>query len=320
MPLFDTYLPADQYHISSQLILPYDLFMKNENGKIQLHRARLTTPDTDTFFNPGADHGCIELFIHRNDIASYNEQIPKTLAACLGDVGISMDKKSQFIYNALRMTAEQFYDKPGKVSYDIFESTIRTVLDYAVENRDIMTQLMNTITIRGTVANHNVNVGLYGMGLTLMLIDRTDIDYRNLVPALFYHDLGKKSVPPEILDKDSIFTPIDRNIMRRHPENGLIMLRKLTGISDTMRQVVVHHHERVNGSGYPDGQKGPSVTINSRIAAIADVFEGLTAQRPYKNRRSTFQALKVMTTNMAGALDTSLMPIFVGLFVNQKMA
>jgi len=113
-------------------------------------------------------------------------------------------------------------------------------------------------------------------------------------------------IPEEILNKKSTLTHFDWNLIRRHPENGIKILRKLTKISEPSKHIVLHHHERHSGSGYPDGLRSRAIPLFAKICAIADVFEGLTSNRPYKDRQSNFGALKVMSAEMRGEFETWL--------------
>jgi len=85
-----------------------------------------------------------------------------------------------------------------------------------------------------------------------------------------------------------------------------------------LRDVVLLHHERYNGSGYPKGLRGNDIPLAASICAIADTFEGMTSERPYKHKRSTFEALNTMGTLMKGDFHPSLLTTFVNLFITQS--
>lgn len=312
--LYDSYYPVDPNIISSQFILPYDLFSITENGVLELARARYT-PLEKTSITPIVSNDTVSCHvINKKDLYAYCAQFEKCLMNCFSDDTVSISDKTKMAYNALRVCAELFFSDRTAENYSIYKKVIQTVFK---EKPDLRQKqgMLKAMSDSNRIANHNVNVGLFGMGLCMMLRDEIDFDYLGLATALFVHDIGKCAVPPEVMNKKSFYTPIDRNVMHRHPEKGLAILRTLTSVDNVMRQVVLHHHERLNGKGYPDGLKGADVSFYARIAAIADVFDGLTADRPHRKGYSTFEALKIMNLQMPGHLDPNLLSTFAKLFV-----
>ena len=95
------------------------------------------------------------------------------------------------------------------------------------------------------------------------------------------HDLGKISVPAEILSKPGKLWDIEFEIIMRHPESGYEILKKIN-FHWPVAPIVLQHHERYNGSGYPDGLKGRDCLIEARIISVADVVEAMASHRPYR--------------------------------------
>jgi HD-GYP domain-containing protein (c-di-GMP phosphodiesterase class II) len=95
------------------------------------------------------------------------------------------------------------------------------------------------------------------------------------------HDIGKMRVPEHILNKPGKYTPEEFAVMKRHPENGLNILRNSLQISDFSKTVIIEHHERVNGKGYPKGLSNEIHEIGL-IAAVADVYDAMTTDRIYR--------------------------------------
>jgi len=112
------------------------------------------------------------------------------------------------------------------------------------------------------------------------------------------HDLGKIAIPDEILLKNGPLTPDEFKIMQTHSAAGLALTDKLlanyglNGVShiDVLRNIILHHHEAWDGSGYPVGLKGEAIPVEARIVTVADVFDALTSERPYKSAWSNERA------------------------------
>lgn len=124
------------------------------------------------------------------------------------------------------------------------------------------------------------------------------------------HDIGKLSLPPEILEKRGYLTDDEMALVQTHPVEGYRILQAFHHPrASAIRDIVRHHHERLDGSGYPDGLSGSQISLFSRIVAIADVFEAMTADRPYRRAMSSLEALKIMGEEAeAGRLDKDLLP------------
>ncbi|MBO7698641.1 MAG: HD domain-containing protein [Erysipelotrichaceae bacterium] len=139
----------------------------------------------------------------------------------------------------------------------------------------------------------------------------------NLIKAAPMHDLGKIAVDDAILRKPGRFTPEEFEIMKRHaPEGARIVHKILESIDDAefkkiAENVAHYHHERVDGSGYPDGLKGDEIPIEARIMAIADVYDALVSKRVYKESMSYEEADKIIMEGMGKHFDKKLEPFYV---------
>jgi HD-GYP domain-containing protein (c-di-GMP phosphodiesterase class II) len=111
--------------------------------------------------------------------------------------------------------------------------------------------------------------------------DRIEDRLRKLGLGLLVHDVGKLAVPPEILNKPGRLTDAEMTVMKTHPTAGVELLRA-ADLSPLALSVVRDHHERIDGSGYPDGLSGAHVQDFPRIAAVADVYDAVTSERVYK--------------------------------------
>jgi HD-GYP domain-containing protein (c-di-GMP phosphodiesterase class II) len=111
--------------------------------------------------------------------------------------------------------------------------------------------------------------------------DRLDDRLRKLGLGLLVHDVGKLAVPPEILNKPGQLTDEEMKVMRTHADAGVELLRP-ADLSPLAVSVVRDHHERIDGSGYPQGLKGEEISLEARIVAVADVVESMASHRPYR--------------------------------------
>ncbi|GAA0703956.1 two-component system response regulator [Dokdonella soli] len=133
-----------------------------------------------------------------------------------------------------------------------------------------------------------------------------DEDVRTLTSAAPLHDIGKIGVPDAILLKRGSLTEEEFSAMRRHPLIGYEILRDSPSRFVQMGALIaLRHHERWDGSGYPDGLKGEEIPLPARIVAVADVFDALTSERPYKHAWSPEEAFDYLKANSGTLFDPS---------------
>jgi PAS domain S-box-containing protein/putative nucleotidyltransferase with HDIG domain len=114
--------------------------------------------------------------------------------------------------------------------------------------------------------------------------------------ASMIHDIGKISIPSEILTKPTELTNLEYNLIKTHPESGYNILKDIE-FPWPIAQIVLEHHERINGSGYPNGLKGEQMLLESKIIAVADVVEAISSNRPYRPARGLEAALAEISEN-----------------------
>ncbi len=135
----------------------------------------------------------------------------------------------------------------------------------------------------------------------------------NLVRVLcvggLLHDIGKVRIPTAILTKTGMLTSEEAAVMQTHPSRGYEILAKGSGLPDIVGKACLHHHERLDGSGYPAGLRGDQISAAGRIVAICDVFDALTSVRPYKRGFMPETAAAMMAT-WTGHFDEMLLKKF----------
>ena len=127
---------------------------------------------------------------------------------------------------------------------------------------------------------------------------------RLLAAGGLLHDIGKLSVPTEILQKPDRLTDDEFEVVQKHPADGRALLTELGGFHELVLELVEHHHERVDGTGYPHGVSGDELPMEVRILAVADVFDALTTDRPYRRACTAADALAELDQQAGTGLDS----------------
>ena len=158
--------------------------------------------------------------------------------------------------------------------------------------------------------NHCDRLVDYATALASALnLDPADLDA--LYRGAFIHDIGKIAIPDRILLKKGKLTHAEYELMKQHPVIGDDLCRTVRSLED-VRPIVRHHHERLDGRGYPDGLAGDAIPMLARIVTIVDVFDALTTDRPYRKAMTVGAALQIMHDDAKrGWCDPALFEAFV---------
>lgn len=187
------------------------------------------------------------------------------------------------------------------LSQDLLHANIQTleVLGGAIAKRDSDTH------------THNFRVVLYAVRLAEK-IGMPPGEIRELIKGSFLHDVGKIAISDTILLKPGKLDADEFAIMKTHVAHGVDIVRHSSWLAEASK-VVAAHHEKIDGTGYPLGLKGTEIPQAARIFAIADVFDALTSERPYKKALSLEETLAIMKQGAGGHFDAVLLDVFVTL-------
>ncbi|MEW6006957.1 MAG: HD-GYP domain-containing protein [bacterium] len=135
-------------------------------------------------------------------------------------------------------------------------------------------------------------------------------EMRTLSVASILHDIGKQDIDPNILNKPGPLTSEEYNLVKTHSAKGASVLRSIDMLKSATG-AVHHHHERYDGYGYPSGLKGEEIPYLARILAVADAFDAMTSERPYKPKKSIHEAIIELQDNSGTQFDPEITDAFI---------
>jgi diguanylate cyclase (GGDEF)-like protein/putative nucleotidyltransferase with HDIG domain len=138
--------------------------------------------------------------------------------------------------------------------------------------------------------------------------------------AALLHDVGKIGLPDRILRKPGPLTPEEEDAVRQHSLLGSLMVSQHLSGNDQVREAVLHHHERWDGSGYPAGLKGRKISMLGRILAVADAYSAMTTDRPYRSGLSIDTAIQELKKGSGRQFDPEVVNVFLACFQKDKEA
>lgn len=157
---------------------------------------------------------------------------------------------------------------------------------------------------------HSVNVAFYSMMMARWLKLSVD-ETKKVIQAGFLHDVGKARVPIEILNKPGKLTNSEFSVMKQHTLYGFQILEESNFSDAQIKQAVLMHHERVNGTGYPFKAPPAKIGLIARIVSIADVYDAMTSDRVYKKAKTPFDAFRMFMTDGYADFDVHITEKFV---------
>lgn len=195
----------------------------------------------------------------------------------------------------------------------------RQVTDMTLQS---IAALINTVEAKDPfTSGHSIRVAsiAHAIGQEMLLDERTLFV---LHTGGLLHDIGKVAVPEEVLRKPGRLTPAERAIMQRHPLEGNRILAPFDHRdSKRIRDIVLHHHERLDGSGYPHQLRSGEITQLARVVAVADVYEALTSNRTYRPGIDRVSALLVLQQEAeAGRLDGAVVGFLRSLVLTNRLS
>lgn len=237
-----------------------------------------------------------------------------------GDPDVLSEQTRRTAAAELRKLAHQVQDSlaakgmtgpgPRGLKLDGVKTAVSRIVDDVLANRWAVYNLTDLGAHDHYSLRHSIGVCLLSVLIGIRMQYNMD-QLRELALAAILHDIGKVAVPDGVLNKPGPLTPDEMEIMRAHTTTGWEILRRQHDLSLFVAHTAWQHHERFCGGGYPRGLKGAEILHYARIVAVADAFEAMTSDRPYRRAMPRKVALAKITGEMASWYDPVLLPHLV---------
>lgn len=240
--------------------------------------------------------------------------VPERLLDALHDAKLCPQKRSEVVYTHSREMISRLLDSPTAKNLRASKKVIGSIGDLVLSDDAVASNMLQITRHDFHTYTHSVNVGVMGLMLAKALLGKSDAhDMHALAAGFFLHDLGKVKLRQDLINKPGQLTEEERRHVNTHPYKGYKLLKDAGEMNEEARVIILQHHERVDGSGYPKQLGARQIHIYAKICAIADVYDALTAERSYKKGLRPFDALRLMKTKMEGQFDPKLFAAFVRL-------
>ncbi|QNO13753.1 HD-GYP domain-containing protein [Alkalicella caledoniensis] len=201
--------------------------------------------------------------------------------------------------------------KKGNIHSSLGELSdiVDEIIDEILNSREIFLNLLNVSSYDDYTYKHCLNVMFLSISIGRTL-GYTKGQLHDLAIGALFHDIGKLFVPKDILLKPSALSNQEFELMKSHSRKGFDFLKEYTDLSAIIRIVSLDHHEKWDGTGYPQGKKGDEIHPFGRIVAACDVFEALTANRPYRKEISLWEAREYILGGGGSFFDFQIVQAF----------
>ena len=213
---------------------------------------------------------------------------------------------------SVRTVKELFHNLESKKRINLqgVKKTVKNLIDEVLSNREILVNFADIRNFDDYTFSHSVQVCVLSI-ITGISLGLDHIKLKDLATGALIHDIGKTRVDRELLNKPGDLTTEEFIEIKRHAERGFEILRANQDISLLSAHIAYQHHERWDGNGYPRGLREQEIHLYSRIVAVADVFDALVADRPYRKAYSTSQAISLMRRMSGSQFDPGILESFL---------
>ncbi len=224
------------------------------------------------------------------------------------------NKKLKIIYNDTVDKFKNVYNASidkGQININEVNELMEPVLDQAFTNTSIVSTFMTLNEQLGEYTyKHSINVGLFS-AMIARWIGLNEEEVKELATAGVLHDIGKSKTPPEIINKTGKLTDEEFDIIKRHPQDGYDLMKNNAELSEGIKAAIHQHHEKIDGTGYPQGLKSDEIHLYAKIVAVSDIYDSLTSVRSYKKAICPFKVYEILLDMSKNHLDYSISSTFI---------
>jgi putative nucleotidyltransferase with HDIG domain len=257
------------------------------------------------------DSGVNELYVRKAEIAALHRYLEEHIADILHDGTVLTEEKASILYEcSCGVVASLFRDPRVQGMVDRARKIAEHAVDFLEANEDAFGCLLRLASRDYYTYTHSVNVAI----LSVSFAQGLGYDSRGFLQCLaegaLLHDVGKSAIEGQVLKMPGKLSHTQWLVMRKHPELAVQMLQRHGKLDPAATSIVRHHHEKLDGSGYPDGLRNGQIPRPVRMVTITDIYDALTTNRCYRKALHPVSALDKMRTEMAEELDLGYLERF----------
>lgn len=291
-------------------ILPFVLYTKIEGELIVYRRENL--PFTLTQKQALQANQIEVLYVSSDQASQFWEYLRGCIQHIVEDPDADLEARAAVFHRCANELIRRFFELPFTKQHAHEARCLASdTLRYLSRGKEALHALMREMDQHTTLSSHAVNVCAYGLMLAQEVGISDPSELEEIGMGLLIQDIGMLKVPEHLLFKPGPLSFEEWSLVKRHPTLGIEAVERIREFPKLASAIIFGHHERLDGSGYPQGLAGAEVSQHLRIAGIADAFAALTSARPFRAESTTVEALTAMKADLAESYDTQLLDRFI---------
>ncbi|MBN1513075.1 MAG: HD domain-containing protein [Phycisphaerae bacterium] len=317
------YLPIPLNHIPLHTLNEISVYLKARPGtepaedageKYSLYSSGVV-PFTEADRTRLRQNGVRFIYVRMADQPKLQRQLEACLATMAADKKTPSEEAAALVYEtSFELMNEVLADPTLSLCSDSVRNVCQAVSAFVINHRGAFSQLYSAARHDFYTATHLVNVATWMVPIAYEMGYRDDAELTRIGQAGLLHDVGKVRIAPEIIGKAGKLTDEEFAEIQRHAQFGYDIIKSAGWTDELICAVAQQHHERQDGSGYPEKRTGDEIHVVSRICAVADSFDAMTALRPYKDRALTVpEAMAILQSESPDKYDPDVVSALVRL-------
>ncbi|MCA9416717.1 MAG: HD-GYP domain-containing protein [Candidatus Omnitrophica bacterium] len=313
----ESYFPISLHSLRFDTVPPFDLYLLHSSSSPPVLYRHKDTQFTEEVLEKLKQNDVQNLFVPRHQREDYFGYSSKMVAETVRDPDAPVEKKTRVVYDTTATIMEDLFVSPrSNIRIQQAKDTINQAVDLMANDQEATRKMIFLTCHDYYTYTHSVNVTIFATALMQKVLPHLpgEHNYQVIGEGFLLHDIGKSAIPPGVINKPGKLDDEEWRLMRRHPQIGQEILNSTRHGDPIIDAIVLQHHEKMNGQGYPHGLRDDEIHPYARICALADVFDAITTVRSYRDPMPTAVALKVMRDEMGEHFDWDYFNEFVKLF------
>jgi len=283
----------DRNALISHSKIPFNLYLRKQEDTTVLIEASEDKPARVDELLLSAQG---DILIGKTEISLYRTYLHQhTVKLNTVSKRVEAKVKATLLRENSKLVMQELLENPrNEELIKVSREEVNGVVDAVIKDKNILYDLIEIRTYDYYTYTHSVNVAVLAIGLGINAgLSRENIEHLGIGALL--HDIGKSSIPNEIVNKPGGLNEQEFSIMKTHVTEGEKLLRSHASVPSEAFPALLEHHEKLSGTGYPRGLTGRDISLFGRISAIVDAYDALTTGRAYRAAFTPFYALSVLT-------------------------
>ena len=243
------------------------------------------------------------------------------IVAILESEEVEPEEKARRVYGLTASVVSAVFDAPTPENILVASGLAKALAEAVSRDEAIAGNLALVSSFDRRTYEHSVRVGCLAICLATRIWGVAGSgEVAAAAPGFLLHDIGKVTLPLDLLNKAGPLSPTERSLMQRHTTQGHRILSERPELDPVCAQIALQHHERAGGTGYPSGLRGDEIEPFARVCSVADVFDALTGPRPYRKVFRPHDALALMRREMLHHFQREFLAEFVLLLGERRAA